>query len=138
MLCDNTKAWVITSVTLYHEIAQEIADYFILTRIAGLKPVTALVLNFVSGFSVILGGITILAGNFGEMGIGVFMSIASGTYLYIAAVECLPRAISGAAKDAKTYLLLVLLFIVGVVPIGLTLLNHSHCEEEGHDNHADH
>ena len=137
MLCDQTKAWTITVVTLYHEIAQEIADYFILTRTAGLSPLKALVFNFISGLSVLIGGIVVLAGNFGDMGIGVFMAIASGTYLYVACVECLPRATNG-AKDAFTFGLIVLFFAVGVVPVGLTLLNHSHCEEEGesHEGHG--
>ncbi len=128
MLCDSTKAWVITTVTLYHELAQELADYFILTRSAGLTPRTALVLNFIAGLSVLLGGIVILAGDFGDMAIGVFMSIASGTYLYIGTVECLTRA-TAAANDSKAYLLLLGFFAVGVVPVGLTLLNHKHCEE---------
>ena len=136
MLCDNSKAWVITLVTLYHEIAQEIADYFILTRNAGLSPFKALVFNFISGLSVLIGGMVILVGNFGDMAIGVFMSLASGTYLYIACVECLPRA-TNAAKDASTFGLIVLIFAVGVIPVALTLLNHSHCEEEGesHEGH---
>ena len=135
MLCGNSKAWIISAITLYHEIAQEIADYFILTRNGGLKPFTALVLNFISGLSVLIGGMVVLAGSFGDMAIGVLMSIASGTYLYIAAVECLPRA-TNSAKSAKSYAFILCLFAVGAIPVGLTLLNHSHCSaEEGHEDH---
>lgn len=131
LLCDHTKAWVITAVTLYHEIAQEIADYFILTRTAGLKKWKAIGLNFLAGLSVVLGGLVILGGHFGEMAIGIFMSVASGTYFYIAAVECLPNAKS-TADTSKSKALLLLMFAVGAIPIALTLLNHSHCDTKHH------
>ena len=45
-LCDSGTAYTIIAITLYHEIAQELADYFLLTKHAGLKPVVALSLNF--------------------------------------------------------------------------------------------
>ena len=60
LLCDHMKAWVITAVTLYHEIAQEIAEYFILTRTAGLMKWKAIGLNFLVDLSVIIGGLVIL------------------------------------------------------------------------------
>ena len=133
-LCDRGTAYTIVGVTLYHEIAQELADYFLLTRHAGLKPLLALSLNFAAGLSVLLGGIVVLATPISDMFIGVVLSIAAGVYLYIAACECLPR-VSAIVNTRGERLLSMLIFILGVVPIGLALLNHSHCEAEEHDEH---
>jgi len=119
------------AVTLYHEVAQELADYFLLTKHAGLTPAVALSLNFASGLSVMLGGIVVvvLATPVSDMSLGVTLSVGSGVYLYIAAVECLPRA-TEVVKSRKDRLVSIFFFIVGVVPIELTLLGHSHCEAE--------
>ena len=127
LLCDVTTAYTIMAVTLYHEVAQELADYFLLTKHAGLKPAVALSLNFVSGLSVMLGGIVVLATPVSDMTVGVTLSVGSGVYLHIAAAECLPR-VTEVIKSRKDRLVSIFFFIVGVVPIALTLLGHSHCE----------
>jgi len=127
MLCDNATAFTIISVTLYHEIAQEIADFFILTRHCGFSPLHALILNFLAGLSVVLGGILVLAVDMSDMSIGVLLALASGVYLYVAACEYLPR-VNAVLSTAKDRILLLFMFIIGAIPVGLTLLNHSHCE----------
>lgn len=133
-LCDTATALTIMAVTLYHEIAQELADYFLLTRHAGFTAFKALLYNFISGLSVVLGGITVLATEMSEMSIGILLALASGVYLYIAACECMPRALKF-VSNASQRLLLLAMFVVGAVPISLTLLNHSHCEaHEDHDH----
>ena len=131
-LCDMTTALVIIGVTLYHEIGQELADYFLLTQHAGLTPFKALLLNFASGLTVVLGGLVVLAASVSNMAIGVILSIASGVYLHIACCECLPR-VSAVVTTSKERLLSMVIFVVGAVPIALTLLNHSHCEVEAHE-----
>lgn len=138
-LCDRTTAYTIVAVTLYHEIAQELADYFLLTKHAGLRPLKALILNFVAGLSVMLGGITVLAAPVSDMVIGVILSIASGVYLYISCCECLPR-VAEVVESRSQRVLSMGMFILGVVPISLTLLNHQHCDAEGHadDGHEGH
>ena len=134
--CDPITAWTITAVTLYHEIAQEIADYFLLTRHAGFTNFKALLANFHSGLSVVLGGFVILGTELSSMSIGVLLSLSSGVYLYIAAVEFLSRG-SRIISSVQDKALLILMFAVGAIPVGLTLLNHSHCEadEHGHEDH---
>jgi zinc transporter ZupT len=127
MLCDNATALTIVFITLYHEVAQELADFFLLTKHAGLTVTKALAVNFLSGLSVVLGGIVVLSIGVSDLTIGVILSIASGVYLYIAASECVPR-VNAVVKSNTDRLVTVLAFIVGAVPIGLTLLNHSHCE----------
>jgi len=134
MLCDRTTAYTIVAVTLYHEIAQELADYFLLTKHAGLRPFVALALNFAAGISVMIGGITVLAAPISDMLIGVVLSLASGVYLYISCCECLPR-VAEVVETRSQRVLSMAMFIIGVVPISLTLLNHQHCEAEGHEGH---
>uniref|UniRef100_A0A7S3V8D7 Uncharacterized protein n=1 Tax=Chaetoceros debilis TaxID=122233 RepID=A0A7S3V8D7_9STRA len=127
--CDKSVAYTIVGITLYHEIAQELADYFLLTKHAGLTPLVALVWNFLSGLSILLGGLVVLAAPISDMLVGVILSLAAGVYLYIAACECLPRVnevTKGTARKDK--FITMLAFVVGVVPIGLALLNHEHCD----------
>lgn len=127
MLCTRDVAISIMAITLYHEVAQELADFFLLTRHAGLGVMTALFLNFLSGMSVMLGGITILAVDLTAQSIGVVLCISAGVYVQIAASECIPR-VDGAAKNWRHRVLSLVMFVVGAVPIGLTLINHQHCE----------
>jgi zinc transporter ZupT len=87
-----------------------------------------------SGFSVMLGAVIILALELSEVVTGSLLSMSAGVYIYIAATECVPR-IQAAQKDAKDTLMFLLCFIIGAVPIGLVLLNHGHCEPEGEDAH---
>lgn len=134
MLCDLSVALTIMAVTLYHEVAQEVADYFLLTRYAGLTPIKALSLNFLAGLSVVLGGIVVLASDLSDMAIGVLLSLSSGVYLYIAACECLPR-VTAILKSSQDRIILLVMFAIGAIPIGLTLLNHTHCEAEEHEDH---
>lgn len=129
--CESATAYTIIAITLYHEIAQELADYFLLTRHAGLRPCVALPLNFCSGLSIMLGGIVVLSLPVSDMIIGVILSIASGVYIYIAACECLPR-VNAVVKSSKDRFTTMFMFIMGAVPIGLALLNHAHCEADDH------
>ena len=50
-----------SAMTIVHEVAQELADYIILTDAGKLSPFAALSLNFASGLSVMLGAIIVLA-----------------------------------------------------------------------------
>lgn len=126
MLCDNATAITIVMITLYHELAQELADFFLLTRHAGLTVTNALILNFMAGLSVVVGGIIVLSVEVSDLAIGVILSLASGVYLYIATSECIPR-VNAIVDTNKERLITVVSFIIGAVPIGLALLNHSHC-----------
>jgi zinc transporter ZupT len=130
-LCSRTTAYTIMALTLYHEVGQELADYFLLTKCAGLKPLHALILNFASGLSVVLGGIVVLVTPISDLVMGVLLSVASGVYIYIAACECMPR-IRAVADSSKDRIISIALVIIGAIPIGLALINHSHCEAEGH------
>ena len=55
--CNGPLAWSVTLATIFHEIAQELSDYLVLTDPAqgALQPPLALLLNGLSGLSVLLG-----------------------------------------------------------------------------------
>mmetsp|Transcript_3482 Transcript_3482/g.5338 ORF Transcript_3482/g.5338 Transcript_3482/m.5338 type:complete len:472 (-) Transcript_3482:49-1464(-) len=127
-LCSRSIAYTIVFSTIYHEIAQEIADFFLLVNHGGLSPIQALGVNFVSGLSVLLGGIIVLAINPGNTSVGVILALSAGVYIHLAAGECLPRA-DKLLSSGKDRLISLSFFILGATPIGLVLLNHGHCEE---------
>ena len=126
MTCSTTTAITITAVTVYHEAAQEIADFILLTRHGRLSTPQALALNFLAGLSVVAGGLLVLGLDVGDMAIGVVLSFSGGVYVYIAASECLPR-VEAAVGGRGDRVWSVCFFLLGVVPIGLTLLRHEHC-----------
>jgi zinc transporter ZupT len=128
LLCSKTLAWTIVATTIYHELAQEIADYFLLTHHCGLSMMQALTLNFAAGFSILIGVIAVFCADLGDEAIGAILSVSAGVYLYIAVGECLPR-VHQARNTCKDTVLFVTCFVLGAVPIGLVLLNHVHCEE---------
>jgi zinc transporter ZupT len=131
--CNRDLAITISAATIYHEIAQEIADYFMLTRFCNIPPWPALGLNFVNGLSVLLGAIIIVAiEDMTDVAIGSILAVSSGVYFYISVAECFPRA-RAAHKTTHDKAISLVAFVVGVVPIGLVLLNHGHCDE-GHNH----
>jgi zinc transporter ZupT len=126
LLCSRQVAYAIVGATIYHELAQELADYFLLTTYCGLKPLQALVLNFISGWSVLLGVLVIFALPVDANATGIILSISAGVYVYIAASECLPR-VEEEVKNLCDRFSSMLCFVLGAVPIGLVLLSHGHC-----------
>jgi zinc transporter ZupT len=133
LLCDKSVAWTIVASTTYHELAQEIADFALLHHHCGFSKLLAVVYNFVSGFSVVLGAILVLSMDLSEIAQGTTLAIAAGVYIYIAACECIPR-VQAVRQTARDTLVFLVSFVLGAVPIGLVLLNHKHCEE-GHEDH---
>ena len=127
LLCSRSVAYGIVGGTIYHELAQELADYFLLTTHVGLKPWVALTLNFVSGLSVMLGVVVIFALDVSATATGCILAVSAGVYVYIAASECLPR-IELEIKNHLDRFSSMLCFAMGAVPIGLVLLSHGHCE----------
>jgi len=127
--CSKSKAWGMTAATVAHEVAQEIADYFVLTdpKLGGLTPVKSLFLNFVSGLSVVLGAIIVLAqDSVSNKTQGMLLAYGGGVYLQMAASECLPRAYEH-AKSLGLRLASMLSFSLGVIGIAVILEWHEHC-----------
>lgn len=125
--CSNAVAYAIVAATIYHELAQELADFFILTTHVGFTPWVALGLNFLSGLSIVLGAVLIFAIDITQMATGCILAISAGVYVYISASEIAPRLekhISGWKDRAVS----ILCFAFGAIPIGLVLLSHGHCD----------
>jgi zinc transporter ZupT len=125
-LCDRQLAIAITLATVYHELAQEVADFFLLTKHCNIPPGMALLLNFIGGLSVLFGGLLILTVDTSSNTTGCILAIGAGVYIYVAVGECLPRA-QQVQKNATDKVISLVSFVVGAIPIGLVLLNHGHC-----------
>lgn len=135
LLCSKSIGWTLVATTIYHEIAQEIADYVLLTTHCGLTIIEALGLNFLSGCSVMMGVIIILSVDLDGPAIGTILAVSAGVYVYIAVAECVPRVQAVLRKanmdhshKVRYTMIFFLCFVLGAVPIGLVLLNHGHCE----------
>merc|ERR1712216_623254 len=91
--CSNTMAWGIAIATILHEIAQELADYIVLTdpKQGNLKPIIALVLNFISGLSIILGIVIIMSLDLGPRTVGCGLVFGGGIYIQVGLAEAMGR-----------------------------------------------
>ena len=125
--CSSSRGWQIAAATIGHELAQEIADYSILTLKAGLKPITALSFNFISGTTVLLGAIIATAGKPSNETMGLITAFGGGAYIFIAQ-ESMSRVFNMELAGPKA-LIPFFAFIVGVVAIALVLVDHTHCSE---------
>jgi uncharacterized membrane protein YfcA len=115
MLCHRKLAAAISAVTVCHELAQEGANFFLLTKHCNVKVPLALALNFVSGLSVLLGATIMLSFDVAANATGCILAIGSGVYIYIAAAECSPRA-RKAQTATGDKIISVVSFIFGVTP----------------------
>jgi len=137
LMCSRSLGYSMIVSTIYHELAQEIADYALLVHQCGLKPLQALVLNFCSGFSVWLGALLIMSLDMSDLATGTVLSISAGVYLYISTAECIPR-VQASVQTSSDILHFFVCFVMGAVPIGLVLLNHGHCEATESSSEAAH
>merc|ERR1712054_606244 len=124
--CSNEVGWTIVAATIYHELAQEVSDYLVLTgpMQGALTPVKALILNFLSGLSIVVGAEP------GDQANGCLLAFGGGVYIQIAATECAGR-VNNTVKTTKMRLATLLFFVLGAVSIGLVLLDHEHCVPGG-------
>jgi len=130
--CGTGFGWGVALGTILHELPQELADYAILTgKSVGLSPKIALLCNFLSGLSVMLGCLIINLADVSNSAVGLLLAFGGGVYVYIAAVECMPR-VHRLQLSPKNNGLCLLAFVVGTVIIGLILLDHEHCAPGGH------
>ena len=129
LLCDKSVGYTLVATTVYHELAQEIADYMILTQKCGFEPWKALLANLLVGGTVIIGAVLVMLLDLSEQAIGIILAVSAGVYLYICGTELMPR-IQRARKHIKDTTVFFFSFTIGCFPIGLVLLNHGHCEPE--------
>jgi len=136
--CNTSLAWKIVAVTVAHEIPQELADFAVLRTAMGFSTAKALAYNVVSGSSVMLGGVAVMAAEVSNLDTGMLLAYGAGNYIYCATVHMFSQG----SKDFAVEIKKLLVFIVGAVAIGLILLDHEHCKAEGAaaaaDPHAGH
>ncbi len=122
-LVDFKLGLATTLAVAIHEIPQEIGDYGVLIY-AGFKNKTALILNYIVAFTVVLGGI---AGYFFlsylEGALPYLLPIAAGGFVYIASSDLMPeiRKETSLKKSVTAFLI----FILGIVLMYLVkIINH--------------
>ncbi|KAJ8598519.1 hypothetical protein CTAYLR_001312 [Chrysophaeum taylorii] len=140
--CKVSRGWTVASATVYHELAQEISDFALLINVAGLSVTWALVVNFLSGTSVVFGVIAYMATKPGDGGQGLLLAYAGGTYAYLGATQAAHQFIYDPPTSLLAKLNVAFFFLLGAVAIGLVLLDHEHCTGDdggdggGHHGHA--
>jgi zinc transporter ZupT len=134
--CGTDFGWKVAVATVLHEIPQELADYAVLTGSeVGMRPSSALLVNFLSGLSVMLGVLVINVSDVSNSAVGLLLAFGGGVYLYIAAVECMAKVLR-LRLPARINLGCLSAFTVGAILIGLILLDHEHCVPEGGHAHG--
>ena len=86
-------------------------------------------LGLISNSTAVVIGAMIIAGIEDEANstlVGVFLNYGGGVYLYISLVEIAPLMFAS-GEDTKYILKQLFGFCVGVMALGLVLLNHEHC-----------
>jgi len=109
-----------------HQLPQEVADFYLLTSYGALPIWKALLLNFLTGTSVIIGCIIVLSCDVSDVALGVLLAMGGGIYVQIACCEGMSRA-SRLANSMQDRLVIVFSFTFAAVIVGLVLLNHEHC-----------
>ena len=108
-----------TLAVIAHEIPQEIADYGILVR-GKLKPRTALLLNFLSGLTAVVG--TLVCFGFRDLvepRLSWFLTATAGMFIYVSASDLIPELHEPQHRGQWIY---TAPFLVGIALMaGLTL-----------------
>lgn len=110
---------VTTIAVAAHEIPQEVGDFGILLH-KGLKRRKILLLNIASSLTAVLGALlTYIAGESIEGMLPVFLSLAAGFFIYIAASDLIPEIHNEEKK--KVALIETVLLLVGVLVVYLAI-----------------
>lgn len=140
--CTTKFAWILIGVTIAHEVPQELGDFVILVQRAGMKWYWALLSNFFSGMTTVVAALVAYGIDISTNAEGVLLAYGAGVYIFVAITELGPgitKLGDGDQKEKVAASLKQLIgFIIGCIAIGLVLLGHEHCGEEGHDDHSGH
>ena len=109
---------VITTIAVaLHEIPQEIGDFGVLIY-SGFTKTKALLFNFLSGLTAVLGGVIgFYFAESAENAVVYLLPIAAGGFIYIAASDLVPEI-----KHEKKFIRLVVNFLVFLLGISMMLL----------------
>ena len=135
-LMDIRLGLLTTAGIMVHEIAKEISEFFVL-RSAGYSTKKALVINFATSSSILVGAIAaLLISNISEGIIFALLAIAAGIIVYTIFKDLIPYSVAVAKRD-RTYLKHFIAAAIGAIIIfGLTTATadtHVHSEESHSD-----
>lgn len=112
-LVDTGFGIVTTFMIISHELPQELGDFAVLVH-GGMKVKKALVYNFISQLTAVLGGIIgFFIGTSIEAFVPFILPFAAGGFIYIGASDLVPQL--HGEKDIKKSLLSFALFVIGVL-----------------------
>ena len=132
MVCDTSAGWTVTAGTIYHEIAQEVADFMVLTTEGRMSFAQAALFNFLSSLGILVGTLITTESNLNSPFQGALMVFGASFYVYIALADLQWWKL----REDLTRNLCIFLF--GCVSIGLVLIAHEHCSPAGSDGHDHH
>jgi zinc and cadmium transporter len=113
---NSTALGIVTTIAIIaHEIPQEISDFAILIY-GGFSKTKALVYNFITALTAVLGALVAFFYNdIIESSETVFLSLAIGFFIYIAATDLIPEIQK--EKDIKKSSMQLLMLILGIFVI---------------------
>lgn len=142
LTCSPSVGWGIVLGTLTYELSQEVADFVILTSVAQVRVLFAVLAQFISGAAIYAGCGVVVAFPLSPAFLGGLLAFGAGIYIYTSCVETVPSMLH--TKDFREKAVAVLLFAVGALLIMTVILNNDHCSvgagpgDDHHDHHADH
>lgn len=121
-----------------HEIPQEFADFSILLH-CGLSKKKAIIFNFLSALTAIIGGIVgfYLLQHFAHI-VPLALGVAAGIFIYVSAADLIPelhRESKGA--KSKSLLLQAIPFLLGTILMMFISQTYVHSHEDSDDVHED-
>jgi len=127
-----------TVAVIFHEIPQEMGDFGVLLH-AGMKPKKALLFNFLSALSAVLGVLVVLGlGISNQSLVQIVIPITIGGFLYIANSDLIPELHK--ETNFKKSIMQLVMFLAGIAIMGSLLLggDHSHVEHDDSHEHEMH
>ncbi|MCW4002544.1 MAG: ZIP family metal transporter [Candidatus Bathyarchaeota archaeon] len=110
-----------TIAVIFHEIPQEIGDFGVLIY-GGFQKKKALIFNFVTALTAVLGAIiALILGTAVEGFVPLLIPFAAGNFIYIAGSDLIPELRKDTPEPKKSAFQLISL-VLGVVPMALLLL----------------
>ncbi len=130
-----------TAGIMIHEVAQEISEFFVM-RNAGYSTKKALILNFATSGSILIGVVgALFISNISENIIFALLSVAAGIIIYTILKDLIPYSYRVAKQD-KTYGKHFAIALIGAVILlaltGFTSETHNHSSgEHSEDEHIE-
>ena len=123
--CDAAMGWAVMAGAVAHELPQEWADFLVLRGAGKMSTFEALLMNFLSGLSCMIGGAIAASAPVGKELKCFILAFAAGAYVWIGCVECMPKLLTVKKKDRLLHFAIVML---GFAIIAIILTLHKHCE----------